>query len=632
MHDKDLSDQLDGLFSDAAPEREPEEEKKESQLEGMVDGLLEVEPEPAEEEPSIAPTPPQIEQREPEPASVSRPGWRAKIEEQRARILNILLVSASAIGALLIGGMASSMIREPSQSWLYVPYFISYAVLLTVTLSQGLSFRLRAATLIGLTYTVGVISLFRGGPLSPGALYLLAAPVMSSILISRRAGAIASGVSGLLYIAFALAGHLGWLALAYPYEPTQLRFALEMMGTFVLTMGGAGFSQWMFNRTLTDTAREAEAGRAEAQQAQVKLEEQTHQLRKERAQLEEQIQQLQTAAQVCRVAVSMLEPNELTQQVVDLVRERFNLRYVGLFLIDEERRWAVLKSGTGEVGSQMVEDGYRVEIGENLAVGWCTATGQARLAHERHWGIPSLSDVQSELALPLRSQGRVTGALDLHSTEPNAFSDEDVAVLQSLADQVAIAIDNAYSFTQIRARLEEIEEARSRPSFVGGEGKSIYERTRDRVPPHSDDIAPEVERAIAERRIVEQLNTGDGANKASLIVPIVLRDQVIGVLGLEEIETGRGWTEDEKALIEDVADQMALAIENARLLEQTQRHAQRDRLIADITSRVRSSMHLETILQTAVRELGEALGTDRAVVQLSTDIASPSSEENRAES
>ena len=222
-----------------------------------------------------------------------------------------------------------------------------------------------------------------------------------------------------------------------------------------------------------------------------------------------------------------------------------------------------------------------------------------------------LPDTRAEMALPLRSRGRVIGALVLRGTERETFSQEDIPVLQTMADQVAVTIDNAQLYAEAQTNLQEVEQVQRRyvreqwAEFLATSGTPSYERAQPNVPPLSDTVLPEVEQAMTQRKIVVKSNTNDGTEQAALVVPIRLRDEAIGVLGLQETKDGRQWTEDEIALIEAIADQMALAIENARLLTDTQQRAERERVIADITAQVRSSMDPETILQTAVRELGE---------------------------
>jgi DNA-binding LacI/PurR family transcriptional regulator/putative methionine-R-sulfoxide reductase with GAF domain len=176
--------------------------------------------------------------------------------------------------------------------------------------------------------------------------------------------------------------------------------------------------------------------------------------------------QLQTAAQVAQAASSVSEPQALIQQVVELVRERFGLYYAGLFLVDESGewsgeagRWAVLRAGTGQAGRQMLESGHKLEIGGDSMIGRCVATRQARIALDVgeeavRFSNPLLPDTHSEMALPLISRERAIGALTIQSSLKNAFSEQDIAVLQTMAGQVANAIENARLYEQAQARAE----------------------------------------------------------------------------------------------------------------------------------------------------------------------------------
>jgi GAF domain-containing protein len=341
--------------------------------------------------------------------------------------------------------------------------------------------------------------------------------------------------------------------------------------------------------------------------------------------------------------LSVPDPDALVQQAVNLIQERFNLYHVGLFLTDSDNaadadpetdeRWARLQAGTGEAGCQMLAMGYQVQVNTSTPMGWCIVNAQPRITLDVgaiHLASTSehvkasrlLPDTRSEMVLPLRSRGRVIGALVLRSTERGAFSQEDIPVLQTMADQIAVTIDNAQLYAEAQANLREVEKVQRRyvreqwAEFTTTHETPVYERTQPDVPTLGDAVPSEVEQAIAQREIVVKSNAGDPTEQATLVVPIMLRDEAIGVLGLQEARDGRQWTKDEIALIEAIADQMALAIENARLLADTQQRAERERIIANITARVRASMDPKTILETAVRELGAALGTDRAFVQL----------------
>lgn len=186
------------------------------------------------------------------------------------------------------------------------------------------------------------------------------------------------------------------------------------------------------------------------------------------AELERRSAQLQTAAEVSRAASSLLDPEELIQQVVDLVRERFKLYYAGLFLVDrtgewtgEPNRWAVLRAGSGEAGRDMLEAGHKLEVGGESMIGWCVTNAQARIALDvgeeaGRFENPWLPETRSEMALPLISRGQVIGAMTIQSTQEAAFSDDDIVALQTMADQLAAAIENARLFEEQSRRADEL--------------------------------------------------------------------------------------------------------------------------------------------------------------------------------
>jgi PAS domain S-box-containing protein len=180
--------------------------------------------------------------------------------------------------------------------------------------------------------------------------------------------------------------------------------------------------------------------------------------------LERRSAQLQTAAEVSHAASGTLDLNKLIQQVVGLARERFDLYYAGLFLVDETSKWAVLRAGTGEAGEKMLAQGHKLGIGGTSMVGWCVANKQARIALDVgeeavRFDNPLLPATRSELALPLVSRDQAIGALTIQSTHEAAFSEEDISVLQTMADQLANAIANARLYDQAQREIAERKRA-----------------------------------------------------------------------------------------------------------------------------------------------------------------------------
>jgi len=349
--------------------------------------------------------------------------------------------------------------------------------------------------------------------------------------------------------------------------------------------------------------------------------------------LERRAVQLQAAAEVSRAASSILDPDELMQQAVNLIRDRFGLYYVGLFLLDQEKRNAVLRAGTGEAGQKMLAAGHKLAVGGTSMVSWCITNRQARIALDVgeeavRFENPLLPNTRSELALPLISRGQVIGALTVQSNQPAAFSQEDVSVLQTMADQLAGAIENARLFEQTRLALEEVEATHRRylsqqwQTYLAGAGKHLagYLVGPEGLVEAERVWTVEMEQALSLGKpvVVRGAAEEEGVpRRSALAVPIRLYGQPVGVLDFYDENEERVWSEDERALVEALADQIALALENARLFEQTQRRAQREQLISQVTTRMRTAPDLESILQTSVREIRRALGASHGVIRLS---------------
>jgi GAF domain-containing protein/HAMP domain-containing protein len=338
---------------------------------------------------------------------------------------------------------------------------------------------------------------------------------------------------------------------------------------------------------------------------------------------------LQTAAEVARATTSILEPDELLPQVVELVRERFNLYYTGLFLLDEKREFAVLQAGTGQAGQQMLAQGHWLEVGGNSMIGQCTARAEARIALDVgeeavRFDNPLLPKTRSEMALPLRSRGQVIGAVTVQSTEEAAFDEAEIAVMQTMADQVAVAIDNAHLFAEAQnalAEMESIYQRYQRQAWVAYQATRAitgYQQTDMEMKSLAEEVLPEVQQAVTQHRPVIQSGNGD-ENPPTLVVPVTLAGRPIGALGIQAKGERRQWSAEDIALAEAISEQFALAAENLRLVDETQRRAARERLTGEITARMRETLDIETVLKRAANEIGQALGLAALDVRLDVE-------------
>lgn len=372
-------------------------------------------------------------------------------------------------------------------------------------------------------------------------------------------------------------------------------------------------------RAFNQMAANLKASRTEieiwSQELERKVQERTSELERLVLNMEETVEQssrralrLEAASRVSHAIASVLDPEQLLEQVVDLIADRLGFYHVGVFMLDEAGQYARLRAANSAGGQRMLARGHRLRVGEQGIVGYVTSAGQARIALDVgtdavFFDNPDLPETRSEVALPLMARGQIVGALDIQSIESEAFDQEDITVFQTLADQIGVALDNARLFEESQEALQTLRQIQS--EYEAQEWQSFLEaRPLDVVAYHRDgEAAADIKEHQAQ---------------ASLIVPLKLHGQTIGVLGFQESETQRSWSEDEITLVETVADQMAQTLESARLLEQSRTRAHRETVTRQITERIRDAMDVDAMLQTAIRELGQALGASQVYVHLET--------------
>jgi GAF domain-containing protein/methyl-accepting chemotaxis protein len=342
----------------------------------------------------------------------------------------------------------------------------------------------------------------------------------------------------------------------------------------------------------------------------------------------ERTRDLTLTAEISHSIAGLRDPKELMDEVVELIRRSFNLYHAQVFLIDPSGQNAELVASTGEAGLALLARKHSLPVGSRSVIGQVTSLGEPVIAgdtstdpiHRRNELLP---DTRSEMALPLRVGERIVGALDVQSVKADAFRQDDVAVLQMVADQLAIADRNARLYAQAQRALVEIEGLNRR--LLGRAWLSHTQQMRDQeielayrlreegVEPHTDGLTPLLDQAIYTGRLVTASDPGE--DELHLAVPIKVRGEVIGAFGFGG-ETLRDPTDDELALIQGVVDRVGLALENMRLFEETQRLARREHLVNEITAKIVGSTDVNTILQTTVKELGRVLRAPQVSVQL----------------
>jgi GAF domain-containing protein len=377
------------------------------------------------------------------------------------------------------------------------------------------------------------------------------------------------------------------------------------------------------------------------------------------SELERRSVQLQAAAEVGQAVTSILDTGELIWRVTELIQERFELYHVGLLLLDETGEWAIYRAGSGEAGRELQDQGFRLRVGGDSMVGWCTVNGQVRAAQdvgadELHYAHSLVPQTRSEAALPLIARGQVLGALSVQSSQVGTFDPPTVAALRSMADQVAVALDNARLFAESEEALEATRRAygqlsrqawtellRGRTDWgyrfdhqglavVEGDwqpemidvvrtGEMVVRNAAPASGPHPEGVAGEDPESLEGEESLAP-DTRDGGRGPALALPLKMREDVIGVLSFHKDAEDEAWTSSEMEMLRRLTDQLGAALESAQLFQQTQRRAAREQAIRQVTDQMRRAVDVEAILKSTVAELAEALGVPRAYIRLGTEL------------
>ncbi len=419
-------------------------------------------PPPAQE---ASPRPEIAEQKPPSKASSApvekdkaklTPGFT--ISQWREHLLTTLLRGATALGAPALAMALLGIARDGN--WLLGGFYISVYTILLIATFTHMRHRWRASVFLLIIYGLGASLLLEYGLSGNGRLYLYAFTITTLLLLSLRASLAA------LVISLITIGATGWLMSAGILATPANEAALSADGlTWATGVVVFLLLAVVVLRGLTLLKSEFVSTRYREQGVLEELQREREQLEQRVAErtklIERRTTQIVTGAEVARAASAELNPDELLRQAVNLIRERFELYYVGAFLMDETGRYAVLRVGTGEAGQAMLANRHRLEVGGNSMIGRSVSEGQARLALDVGFeGIrfnnPALPNTRSEMALPLIARDRVLGAVTIQSDQPEAFSPEDIVSLQGMTDLIAIALDNAHLFQEAQNALAEV--------------------------------------------------------------------------------------------------------------------------------------------------------------------------------
>lgn len=444
-----------------------------------------------------------------------------------------------------------------------------------------------------------------GDPVNPLLASLILVVFSAGQLISNRAAVFYAVLSVIFAIILLFLSRN--MVLPQYLEMDDVTFISRMSIFFILM----AFFSFIANRT-TQTAFE------QVQEAEKNLSSRNEELREIQVYLEQTVEErsqqlerrnryLEAAAQVASKSVSILDLEDLLENIVVEVSEQFGFYHVGIFLIDQKKEWAVLRAASSLGGKKMIARNHRLEVGRQGMVGFVTSVGKARIAQDIeldriHSVTQELPDTRSEMTLPLKARGEIIGALDIQESNPHAFTEEDISVLQTMADQIALAVENIRLFAGTKETLKDVQRIYGEHS-----GQAWAEIFQKKLLPSyryfggSVTPVPEESDAITE--------------EGTIFVPVKVRGFTIGTIEIAREDPTREWTPEETRLLEAIADQIGIALDSARLFNETQLRATTEQMIGQINSQLWETMDINSILKTTAENLRQSLSLPELTIR-----------------
>jgi GAF domain-containing protein len=489
----------------------------------------------------------------------------------------------------------------------------STAILLAISLVTAWSGRIgfgRAALPLSALISISYLAAVGNGINDPGILAFAIVIAIAALLLGGR-GLIIYGLLSVVAIFGIIAtGSFG----IFQHSPVNVSDIIGVLMALIVSTIILYLNARQLEQSVNEARRSERAQIAvnqELLETKNSLEKQAQELAQANELNTYRIEQLRLVADVANTAASIQELERLLETISELISQRFDVYHTGIFLLDDNHEYANLRAANSAGGQRMLARGHRLQVGAQGIVGSVTATGNPRIALDVgkdpvYFNNPDLPDTHSEIALPLKIAGETIGALDLQSIKSAAFSKEDIEVLTILTNQLAIAIQNARSF---EAANRAIQDAESAYQQLTGETWNRFSQGQSVLGYHFD--------GIEAKAITKRANKG---SETAVQIPVKLRGQEIGKLKLNTPKSDRVWSQDEVAIVQAAAERAALALENARLLENAQRRATREQIIGEISTTVSSSTDMEEILRSAVQELGRKMGGAEVVLELGADL------------
>lgn len=482
-------------------------------------------------------------------------------------------------------------------------FIILYLLLLGITLLP-IPYTIRAYIILFSVFIIGVNSILAWGPWIDGSIFLITSVVLAGLLFDKRIDVVAFIVSLIFLSGVAIFHSIGLYTLRSAASPVTLPldwisyiFDFVVVGSVILA--ALGQFKFAFLRIIQSMQSALQTVGSERANLEEKVIERTEAL-------ENRMNQFRNSAITSRAIAEIQDINELLEVSTKLIAEKFDFQHANLFILDEQKKTAFLQASSSPKGKELIEQLFSTKIdGKNLL---------STVVHQNRAIITSDTDkklfirdenfpaTRSRILLPLTIRNNVMGLLDLHSETKRTLNMEDVEILQTLADLTAISFDNVRLLNETRNLLTQLEATSSLQT------QQIWRKLTSRELP-AYQYTPAGVRPIFNRERNNQENEG-------LKIPLILAGQSIGSIKLRRKNNQSEWTEREKLLVEKIADQISLALENSRLVEEAQKNAARDQMIANISTRIRETLDIQSVTRTAAEEIRRVFDLKEAEIAI----------------
>jgi GAF domain-containing protein len=519
--------------------------------------------------------------------------------------------------------------------WVWYPIFIQGGVQIVIALSIlfllfGLYLILKRGhiTLVGRLLTlllwmavIGTMTVF-GGIRNSGFASIAIVIVIASLTLGARAGLLYVVMTIFAGAILVVAENRGMLP-AYAIEPNTTIFV-----SYSLTILGIGLLLSLTLININKALQISLVAETSARDANAALDQSFRELEQRSLSLEKQNSSLQIVSEMAKLANEVKTENELLERTVSRLVEKLNTDHVGIFLVDNLEQNVVLTTTNSLEGKNLLSNNYTLKIASN-PFALSTLESDVIKFQRRDNALfvsrpDSLPESKSNISVLITTGNIFLGVMNLQSYSPDPWlADEET--LKTIADQIALSLVNLRLQEQLQKQNLEINHLAGEKTQTAwkhiSSGETLgYQYDHLHILPKIETFPEEIQTVLNNQKSASYLVDGDNPS-SRLVAPIILRDQVIGAIGYEDSNPAHKWLPTEKTMLETIASRVSLALENSRLVAEAEQRAEREKVVGQISSHIRETLDVETILRTTLQELHSSFELHEAEIRLQTNVA-----------